>query len=153
MNCKEVNISPAIESDLTDILTLLTSVDLPHEGVKDFLSGFLVAKDKEGRLVGTIGLERHGTVGLLRSAAVAGDLQHTGLGSCLTAAVLEGAEREELEKLVLLTTTAADFFASRFGLSETPRTRYDAEIPLELIPEITLRRSALFRRLHYWASC
>ena len=67
MNCKEVNISPAIESDLRDILTLLTSVDLPHEGVKDFLGGFLVAKDKEGRLVGTIGLERHGTVGLLRS--------------------------------------------------------------------------------------
>ncbi len=128
MNGNEVNISPAIESDLTDILTLLTSVDLPHEGVKDFLGGFLVAKEKEGRLVGTIGLERHGSVGLLRSAAVAVDLQHTGLGSCLTAAVLEGAEREGLEKLVLLTTTAADFLTSKFGFSETPRTSYDEEL-------------------------
>lgn len=138
MTCKQLNISPAIESDLMDVLALLTSVNLPHEGVRDFLDGFLVARDKKDRLVGTIGLERHGGVGLLRSAAVAVDLQHSGLGSCLTAAVLEGAQQQGLEKVVLLTTTATEFFSSKFAFLETPRNSYDAE--LEDSPEWKLPR-------------
>lgn len=74
MNCEGLNIKPATGADLDDILALLTAVDLPHEGVEEYLAGFLVARDAEGRLQGAIGLERHGEVGLLRSAAVSQDL-------------------------------------------------------------------------------
>lgn len=60
MTCESVNISPASRADLSDILALLKAVNLPHEGVEEHLGGFLVARDFEGRLAGTVGIERHG---------------------------------------------------------------------------------------------
>ncbi len=128
MSCEGVSINPAAPGDLGDILALLSAVDLPHEGVAEHLGGFLVARDNEGRLAGVIGLERHGSTGLLRSAAVAPGLQRAGLGSCLTTALLRGAEAEGIEKVVLLTTTARDFFARRFGFSEADRAEFDAQL-------------------------
>jgi N-acetylglutamate synthase-like GNAT family acetyltransferase len=128
MSCEGVSIQPATQGDLGDILGLLSAVDLPHEGVAEHLEGFLVARDGEGRLVGAIGLERHGSVGLLRSAAVAPGLQRSGLGSCLTSALLRRAQGDGIEKVVLLTTTARDFFARRFGFSEADRAAFDREL-------------------------
>ena len=128
MDCEGVNISPAAPGDLGDVLALLTEVDLPHEGVAAHLEGFLVARDGEGRLAGTIGLERHGSTGLLRSAAVAPGLQRTGLGSCLTSALLRRAEAKGVEKVVLLTTTAREFFARRFGFTEANRSEFDTQL-------------------------
>jgi N-acetylglutamate synthase-like GNAT family acetyltransferase len=92
------------------------------------LGGFLVARDGEGRLTGMIGLERHGSVALLRSAAVAPSLQRSGLGSCLTSALLRSAEGNGVEKVVLLTTEARDFFARRFGFVEADRAEFDAQL-------------------------
>lgn len=64
MNGLDANISGASQSDLGDILTLLTAVNLPHDGVREHLASFLVMRDAEGRLKGCAGLERHGDVGL-----------------------------------------------------------------------------------------
>jgi amino-acid N-acetyltransferase len=128
MNAQDINVSGASSSDLDDILALLAATNLPHEGVTEHLAGFLVARDIEGRLVGTVGLERHGPTGLLRSAAVVPDVQHSGLGSCLTTALLERAANDGVEKVVLLTSTARDFFARRFGFSESPRADFDEQL-------------------------
>ena len=128
MDCEGVSINPAARDDLGDILALLSAVDLPHEGVADHIEGFILARDPEGRLAGAIGLERHGGVGLLRSAAVAPGLQRSGLGSCLTSALLSRAEGDGVEKVVLLTTTARDFFARRFGFSEADRAEFDGRL-------------------------
>ena len=128
MSCEGIKISPASAEGSGEILALLSEVDLPHEGVTEHLGGFLVARDPGGRLVGTVGLERHGQVGLLRSAAVAADFQRSGLGTCLTAALLERAGKDGVEKVVLLTTTAREFFAGRFGFSEAPRADFDGQL-------------------------
>ena len=128
MTCEGVNINPAAPGDLGDILALLTAVDLPHEGVAEHLGGFLVARDGEGRISGTIGLERHGGTGLLRSAAVAPGLQGSGLGSCLTSTLLRRAQGDGVEKVVLLTTTARDFFARRFAFTEVDRSGFDGQL-------------------------
>jgi amino-acid N-acetyltransferase len=128
MGCEGVSINPAAPGDLSDILGLLSAVDLPHEGVAEHLAGFLVARDGRGRLAGAIGLERHGDVGLLRSAAVAPGLQQSGLGSCLTSALLRRAEGAGIERVVLLTSTARDFFARRFGFSVADRARFDGQL-------------------------
>lgn len=138
MNCESVQIAPASASESDEILALLTAVDLPNEGVIEHLGGFLIARDISGRLIGTIGLERHGQVGLLRSAAVAPDAQNSGLGSCLAAALLERAANDGVEKVVLLTSTARDFFAQRFGFSEATRSDYDEQ--LSASPEWKLPR-------------
>ena len=118
-------IRTATSSDLDDLLALLTAVDLPYEGVGEHVSSFVVARDEDTRLVGCAGLERYGPLALLRSVAVSPDRQGAGLGSKLTAALLDGAAQGGIEEVVLLTTKARDFFARRFGFTEADRADYD----------------------------
>ena len=128
MNCETVTITNAAPDDLQPILDLLSQVQLPHDGVAENISGFLVARDESSRLVATIGLERHGNTALLRSAAVAPDYQGCGIGSRLTEHLIERATNNGLERVVLLTSTASEFFARRFGFCETSRTAFDKEL-------------------------
>lgn len=148
----QTTIGRATAADLPGLLSLLDSVQLPREGAAEHLSGFLVARDEAGRVEGCVGMERHGDVALLRSAAVAPDFQGTGLGSRLTAALLECARAEGVAEVVLLTTTARDFFAEKFGFREAARSDYDARLAGS--PEWNLPRcsSAVFMRLDLRAS-
>ena len=127
MNCENIAITNASANDLQAILDLLSQVQLPHDGVAENLSDFLVARD-QSRLIATIGIERHGDTALLRSAAVAPDYQGCGIGSRLTENLLQRATSDGLERVVLLTTTASDFFARRFGFCETSRTAFDKDL-------------------------
>lgn len=128
MNCENITITDASADDLQDILDLLSQVQLPHDGVAENVSRFLVARDESSRLVATIGMERHGVTGLLRSAAVAPEYQGCGIGSRLTESLLERATKNGMERVVLLTSTASEFFARRFGFCETSRTAFDNEL-------------------------
>ena len=128
MDCEGIRISTATSDDLRDILDLLTEVKLPHDGVAENVSAFLVARDMESRLVGTIGLERHGNTALLRSAADAPEYQKAGVGSRLTEHLLQRATSEGVERVVLLTTTASEFFARRFGFCETSRDVFEEQL-------------------------
>jgi len=152
VSAQKTNIERAAAADLPGLLSLLDSVNLPREGVAEHLSNFLVARDAAGRTVGCIGIERHGPVALLRSAAVAPDLQGTGLGQRLTAALLEHARAEGVAEVVLLTTTARKFFAEKFGFREAARADYDAQLAAS--PEWNLPRcsSAVFMRLNLRAA-
>jgi N-acetylglutamate synthase-like GNAT family acetyltransferase len=126
-----VTISKASGADLPEILALLAAVELPPEGVAGHLEGFLVARDG-ARLVGCAGLERHRRLGLLRSVAVSPGSQHSGIGSRLAAALLEDAEETGIEEVVLLTTTARDFFARWLGFTEAQRAAYDERLEASL---------------------
>ena len=147
MNDPSVIISRAKGGDLEEVLALLDSAALPGEGVAEFLGGFLVARDAAGRLVGCVGAERHGDVALLRSAAVAHHLRRSGLGSRLVAALIERARAGGAVEIALLTTTARDFFARRFGFAEAARADYEDRLAAS--PEWRLPRcsSAAFMRL------
>ena len=128
MNCENISIADASRDDLRDVLDLLSVVQLPHDGVAENVAGFLVARDESSRLIATIGMERHGVIGLLRSAAVAPEYQGCGIGSRLTEKLLERATKNGVERVVLLTSTASEFFAGRFGFAETSRTVYDKQL-------------------------
>jgi amino-acid N-acetyltransferase len=74
-------IRKAEQADLDDhqgLLALLTRVELPHEGVSEHLHNFFVARDQEGQLIGSAGLERYGSLALLRSVAVSPEYQYSG---------------------------------------------------------------------------
>lgn len=131
-------IEAASSADEDAILNLLTRTDLPLDGAAEHLGGFLVARDAAGRVVACAGLERHGNIGLLRSVAVAPDLQKSGLGSQLVAEIIERARTDGTAEIVLLTTTARKFFDKRFGFAETGRAQYDDA--LKNSPEWTLPR-------------
>jgi amino-acid N-acetyltransferase len=128
MKCENITIAEASSSDLREVLDLLSQVQLPHDGVVENLSGFLVARDESSRLVATIGIERHGNTALLRSAAVAPEYQHCGIGSRLTEQLLQRATDNGVDRVVLLTSTASEFFARRFGFCEASRSAFDKEL-------------------------
>ena len=125
MNCETITITDASLEDLRDILDLLSQVQLPHDGVAENVSGFLVARDESSRVIATIGLEQHGDTALLRSAAVAPEYQGCGIGSLLTKNLLDRATNNGVERVVLLTSTASEFFARHFGFCESSRTAFD----------------------------
>ncbi|HWV55892.1 MAG TPA: arsenic resistance N-acetyltransferase ArsN2 [Longimicrobiales bacterium] len=114
---------PARPEDLPSVLTLLQASKLPVEGVAAAFGRFVVA-DAEGRMVGAAGIEVYGSVGLLRSVAVAEGYRGRGLGAALTDTVLRRASAEGITDAYLLTETVAEFFAGcgfqRIARSDAP---------------------------------
>jgi amino-acid N-acetyltransferase len=122
-----VRIRPALPADLPTVLALLKDCNLPWQDVDAaLLDGFLLAVDSDS-VVGTAGLERHGSDALLRSLAVRTECRSTGLGKQLANAIEAHARKTGVTALYLLTTTAADFFARR-GYAVIPRQEAPATL-------------------------
>lgn len=114
-----VSIAPATGRDLDPILDLLRGSRLPGAGLADHLASALVARDGD-RIVGSAALELYGASALLRSVAVEAGRRGQGLGRQLTQAALALAHGRGVQRVYLLTETAADFFA---GLGFAPLDR------------------------------
>ena len=113
---------PAGPGDLEAVRALVRDAKLPLDGLEaQFGDAYVVAVRREGRIVGTAGMEVHGDCGLLRSAVVAPPLRGLGLGEALTNDRLAWARVRGLRSVWLLTTTAADFF-DRFGFVQADRS-------------------------------
>jgi len=130
---------PSTLSDLPDVLALLEEVELPTEGVAEHFADFLIARADE-RVVGCVGLEKYGSYGLLRSLAVAPNFQGQGLGRQLVAQLLSYAQANTVHTIILLTTTAANFFALYFDFEITERSHFNEVF--QQSPEWTLPRCA-----------
>ncbi|MFN7927342.1 MAG: GNAT family N-acetyltransferase [Blastocatellia bacterium] len=140
-------ITAATPAQLDTLLALLACVGLPGDGVAEYLANFLVATDEAGILIGCIGLERHAKIGLLRSLAVAPAQQGRGLGTRLTSALLALAAQQGIEDVVLLTTTAGEFFMNGFGFQPAARVDYDAALVASPEWQLPCCSSAAFLRL------
>lgn len=112
-------IRTAKQTDVPAIEALLVASDLPTSGVKESLSGFLVAESGQ-QIVGVVGLEQCGRYGLLRSTAVAPQWRGKHIAKQLVEQVIARAEAEGIHALYLLTTTAERYFPS-FGFTVTTR--------------------------------
>jgi amino-acid N-acetyltransferase len=110
----------ATAADLEAVARLLADNNLPVEGVAENFSNFLVADDEES-IAGAIGLERFGSVALLRSAVVAPEYRGSGIGRRLIEELLTQAVRAGIGDVYLLTTTAEEYFP-RFGFKRSTRT-------------------------------
>ena len=109
-----------VQADLPQISELLTRAGLPLAGVEEHVKDFLLAF-RDGSLAGCAAVEHYGSAALLRSVAVAEQERNHGLGQELVRRTLDRLRAEGVEKVVLLTTTAADFF-KRFGFCVIQRT-------------------------------
>lgn len=125
----------ARDSERREIAALLERSRLPVADLGTSDIEFLVAVEAD-TVVGAVGLEAHGASGLLRSLVVDEQRRGTCLGIALVDAIEARAGERRLDQLVLLTTTARDFFARR-GYSLIAR---------DAAPE-PVRRSAEFRTL------
>jgi amino-acid N-acetyltransferase len=114
-----MSVRQARPGDLPALRELLSLCGLPFDGVPDHLNAFLVTLD-QGRLTGSVGVERYGVDGLLRSLAVHPDYRGRGLGTNLTRRALREARRLGLRRVVLLTETASEYFL-RLQFRRVPR--------------------------------
>lgn len=107
-----VTCSKAGNKDLEIITRLLEINHLPYSDINRNTIDFFVAK-KDGKIIGCIGLEKHGNDGLLRSFAVEIDFRNSGIGNELVDRFLKFARQNNIRNLHLLTETAKDYFAKR----------------------------------------
>ncbi len=113
-------------ADHSAVQSLLKHADLPLDGVPDDLAHFLVA-ERDGELVGAIGLAPYGSAALLRSAVVAATERGNGIGEHLVRSLLDKAKHDRVDEIVLLTTTAESWFP-RFGFSKVSRDDVPASV-------------------------
>jgi N-acetylglutamate synthase-like GNAT family acetyltransferase len=119
-------IRTANKNDLPRIHTLLHYVKLPVEGVDENVENFLIA-ERNGKIIGTIGLEVYPPAGLLRSAAVLPEFQKSGVGTKLFDTLIHLVKEKQLTELYLLTNTAETYFA-RKGFVKINRNELTGEI-------------------------
>jgi amino-acid N-acetyltransferase len=119
----QTHIERASGTDANDVLRLLDQHHLPPDGLADHLATTLVAR-QDGRIVGSAALEIYPDGALLRSVAVAPELQGHGLGHELTDAAIRLARDLQVPAIYLLTTTAERYFP-KFGFERIQR----ADVP------------------------
>ncbi len=97
------------EVGTSEITKMLRDCELPTEDLNPSQSIFLGAFNGD-ILIGCIGLERLGEIGLLRSLAVHINFRGQGLGIKLAEVILRKAEDKSLDQVYLLTTDTEIFF-------------------------------------------
>jgi N-acetylglutamate synthase-like GNAT family acetyltransferase len=143
----DVVIGRAHPDELSAVLALLAEASLPAEGVAEHFDDFLVAR-AEGKVVGSVGIERYGPSALLRSLAVAPAHRGRGLGRALTERALDGARLRGVRRVFLLTTTAADFFAGS-GFKRIPGEEADSAVRASVEFRTACCASAVCMRLDF----
>lgn len=121
-------IREARPTDLTGVLELLKSADLPTEDVPSvFGESFALATDGSA-IVGVAGVECHENLGLFRSVCVRPDQQGKGVAAALVRDRIQWAKNSGIEELYLLTLSAADYFG-RYGFETITR----ADVPKKML--------------------
>jgi amino-acid N-acetyltransferase len=121
-----MRIRKATDADLEAVERLLLESNLPIEGVAENFANFLIAENETG-IAGAIGLERRGSVALLRSAVIAPEHRGGGIGRRLVEELLSRAAAAGIQNIYLLTTTAEEYFP-RFGFKRSTRSSVPAAL-------------------------
>jgi len=114
-----LTIDAAVLPDLAQIRRLLNDAGLPTGDLESAPLRFWVARRGES-ITGAVALERYGAEGLLRSLVVDAPARGDGVGRALVARLEAEAGLAGVSTLVLLTQTAAAYFA---GLGYAPLDR------------------------------
>jgi amino-acid N-acetyltransferase len=121
-----VTLRRARHEDHEAVATLLRQLELPTDGMAEWLEHFWVA-EHQGQVVGVAGMERYGDSGLLRSVAVAAEWRGSGIGRTLVDRVLEEGRADGVRDVYLLTTTAEHYFP-RLGFACIDRESVPAAV-------------------------
>lgn len=119
----ERQIGHARPDEAADLIHLLEQNHLPVDGLLGHLATTLVAR-QNGHVVGSAALEIYPQGALLRSVAVAPQVQGQGLGGELSEAAIRLAQDRHAPAIYLLTTTTERYFP-RFGFEGIAR----ADVP------------------------
>jgi amino-acid N-acetyltransferase len=116
-----VTIQPYQPDDRPVVMQLLSNAELPTDDLNErMLDSFLVARNGEGKVIGSIGIQAFDEGGLLRSLVVDPAYRGEGLGKALIDAMESQASDQGLDRVYLLTQTI-DEYLRRLGYVEFPR--------------------------------
>jgi amino-acid N-acetyltransferase len=115
-----MNIEPLEVTD--EIESLLSGAGLPVADLLNSCRLQLFGVRSDDQIIGLIGIESHGAVGLLRSLVVIDTHRKGGYGQALVTQAEAWARMNGMKTLYLLTTTATEFFA-RHGCVEASRSQ------------------------------
>ncbi len=116
------------KKDEREVFRLLSQAELPVKDLThDKFKNFLIARAKDGSVVGAIGVEQYQDVGLLRSLVVHPSYREKGLGKQLVCELESYAKSKGIKNIFLLTITAADFFR-KLGYEVIQRTHVPESI-------------------------
>ncbi|WP_084615842.1 arsenic resistance N-acetyltransferase ArsN2 [Solimonas flava] len=122
-----MDIAPATRDDGAAIRRQLAACGLPVDDLAQASFAHFLVWREAGELLGTVGVDIAGDVGLLRSLAVDPRRRAEGAGAALIAAAEALARSHKLSALYLLTNGAEPFFAAR-GYRRLPRDSAPASI-------------------------
>jgi amino-acid N-acetyltransferase len=100
----------ATEQDADGIRLLLDADRLPTSDLETAAPHFVVACDRDGRIVAAGALQRFTDTALLRSVVVAPEARRAGLGRRIVQDLERLAREAHVRELILLTQTAERFF-------------------------------------------
>lgn len=104
-----ITIKPLTTADQPVVEALLKTNDLPYEDLQASAVTMLVTK-QHGELIGCIGYEQSGYVGLLRSLAVQPHHRGQGIAEALLTDLFSEGKQQGVSDWYLLTTTAESYF-------------------------------------------
>jgi amino-acid N-acetyltransferase len=98
--------------DLSAIRALLEHCGLPTSDLESARPEFAVIREN-GQVIAAGALQRFGSSALLRSVVVTADRRGSGLGHTIVSELERSAHAAQITQLILLTQTAAEFFAQQ----------------------------------------
>jgi len=112
---------PAHRPDFGPVKTLLSSVHLAEPAREEQMESFYTLHNETG-LAGVVALEVHGDDAILHSLAVDQQFRGAGYGWMLADMAVSQARWRGVRRIYLLTETASDFFAAKFGFRVVDRS-------------------------------
>ncbi len=131
------------------VIALLKEADLPILDITDGMLGQFFGCGTAGDPCGVVGLEVHGSCGLLRSLVVKPSHRGTGCGKALVDALESYATHSGIESVYLLTETAEPFFSglgySAIGRADLPEVIKATQQFSSLCPDTA---TAMWKSVH-----
>ena len=113
---------PARPTDMAGVRELLANAGLTAEPARDDQAPtFFVLRNEQG-LVGSVALEVLGDDAVLRALATSADARGSGYGWMLADMAVSQARWRGVRRIYLLTESASDFFAAKFGFRVVDRS-------------------------------
>jgi UDP-N-acetylmuramate: L-alanyl-gamma-D-glutamyl-meso-diaminopimelate ligase len=118
---------PAQRADMPAVRDLFARIGLPEPARDEQLGSFFVLRNEQG-VVGTVALEVLGDDAILRALAVDPEFRGAGYGWMLADMAVNQARWRGVRRIYLLTETASDFFAAKFGFRVVDRSTLSKQV-------------------------
>jgi UDP-N-acetylmuramate: L-alanyl-gamma-D-glutamyl-meso-diaminopimelate ligase len=121
------SVRPARRDDMASVRAVLAATSLREQADDDHAGDFFVLCNEDG-VAGCVSLEVLGDDAILRALAVDPKFRGAGYGWVLADTAVNQARWRGVRRIYLLTATASDFFAAKFGFRVVDRSTLSRQV-------------------------